>query len=90
MQSWTQEDVSLVRMVADQLVRLLVWGWDELNLRAIADCFLAFGAEVDDNLTQVCRAAAVITGADVVLHASPWRRPRGAGGVERARRPAAR
>lgn len=67
-QSWTQEDVSLVRMVADQLVRLLVWGWDELNLRAIADCFLAFGAEVDGNLTQVCRAAAVITGADVVLY----------------------
>jgi GAF domain-containing protein len=66
--SWTDEDVSLVRMVADQLVRLLVWGWDELNLRTIADCFLAFGAEVDDNLTQVCKAAAVTTGADVVLY----------------------
>ena len=67
-QSWTTEDVSLVRMVADQLVRLLVWGSDEQNLRTIADCFLAFGAEVDHNLTQVCRAAAVITGADVVLY----------------------
>ena len=67
-QSWTTEDVSLVRMVADQLVRLLVWGWDEQNLRTIADCFLAFGAEVDHNLTQVSRAAADITGADVVLY----------------------
>ena len=66
--SATKEDISLVRMVADQLARLLVWRWDELNLRAIADCFLAFGAEVDDNLTQVCKAAAVITGADVVLY----------------------
>jgi PAS domain S-box-containing protein len=67
-ESWTGEDVSLVRMVADQLTRQLVWGWDEQNLRSIADCFLAFGAEVDDNLTQICRAVAVITAADVVLY----------------------
>jgi PAS domain S-box-containing protein/putative nucleotidyltransferase with HDIG domain len=65
---WSEEDVSLVRMVADQLSRLLVWRRDELNLRAIADCFLAFGTDVDDNHSQICRAAAVITSADVVLY----------------------
>ena len=45
-----------------------VWRADELNLRSIADGFLAFGPDVDKNLTQICRAAGMITGADVVLY----------------------
>jgi PAS domain S-box-containing protein len=65
---WSEEDVSVVRVVADQLTRLLVWGWDERNLQSIADCFLAFGPEVEDNLTEICRAASAITAADVVLY----------------------
>ena len=45
-----------------------MWRADELNLRGIADCFLAFGPDVERNLTQICRAAALITAADVVLY----------------------
>ena len=44
-----------MRLVGDQLTRLLVWSWDEQNLRGIADCFLAFGPDVEDNLAQICR-----------------------------------
>jgi PAS domain S-box-containing protein len=67
-ESWTDEDVDLVRLVGDQLTRLLVWSWDEQNLRGIADCFLAFGPDVEDNLAQICRAAGRITAADAVLY----------------------
>jgi response regulator RpfG family c-di-GMP phosphodiesterase len=67
-ESWTAEDVDLVRLVGDQLTRLLVWSWDEQNLRGIADCFLAFGPDVADNLTEICRAAGKITAADAVLY----------------------
>jgi PAS domain S-box-containing protein/putative nucleotidyltransferase with HDIG domain len=67
-ESWSEEDVDLVRLVGDQLTRLLVWSWDEQNLRGIADCFLAFGPQVEDNLTQICRAAGRITAADAVLY----------------------
>ena len=65
---WAEEDVDLVRLVGDQLTRLLVWSWDEQNLRGIADCFLAFGPDVADNLTQICRAAGRVTAADAVLY----------------------
>ena len=57
-----------MRLVADQLTRLLVWSWDEQNLRGIADCFLAFGPDVEENLAQICRAAGRITAADAVLY----------------------
>ena len=67
-ESWTEEDADLVRLVGDQLTRLLVWSWDEQNLRGVADCFLAFGPDVADNLTQICRAAGRITVADAVLY----------------------
>ena len=67
-ESWTEEDVDVVRLVGDQLTRLLVWSWDEQNLRGIADCFLAFGPDVTDNLTQICGAAGRTTAADAVLY----------------------
>jgi PAS domain S-box-containing protein/putative nucleotidyltransferase with HDIG domain len=67
-ESWSEEDVDVVRLVGDQLTRLLVSSWDERNLRGIADCFLAFGPEVEGNLTQICRAAGKITAADAVLY----------------------
>ena len=65
---WTDDDVSLVRLVADQLASILMWRADELNLRSIADCFLAFGPDVGRNLTHICEAAASITAADVVIY----------------------
>ncbi len=65
---WGDEDVSLVRLVADQLASAYLWRWDELNLRAVADGFLAFGPDAGRNLSEVCRAAAAVTGADVVLY----------------------
>jgi PAS domain S-box-containing protein len=65
---WKEDDGSLMRLVADQLASLTMWRADELNLRSIADSFLAFGPDVGRNLTQICHAAALITAADVVLY----------------------
>ena len=65
---WSDDDVSLVRLVADQLAGLYVWRRDELNLHAVADAFLAFGPDAEVNLTHVCRAAAAVMDADVVLY----------------------
>ena len=68
-QSWTQEDVSLVRMVADQLVRLLVWGWDELNLRShrrLLPRLRRRGGRTTSPRSAGRRPS--ITGADVVLY----------------------
>jgi PAS domain S-box-containing protein len=65
---WKEDDASLMRLIADQLASLITWRADELNLRSIADGFLAFGPDVGQNLTQICRAAALITAADVVLY----------------------
>jgi len=65
---WTDDDLSLVRLVADQLASILMWRADELNLRSIADCFLAFGPDVGRNLTHICEATASITAADVVSY----------------------
>ena len=65
---WDEDDVSLVRLVSDQLASILVWRADELNLRSVADSFLAFGPDVAENLAHVCRAAGTVTGADVVLY----------------------
>jgi len=76
-QSWTQEDVSLVRMVADQLVRLLVWGWDELDLRAIGYPAGLHGDEIGE-------FARVIAVADVVEAMSSDRPYRPAIGSEPA------
>jgi PAS domain S-box-containing protein len=65
---WTEDDVSLVRLIADQFANLYVWRADELNLRSIADCVLAFGPDVEKNLAQICYAAGRITAADAVLY----------------------
>jgi PAS domain S-box-containing protein len=65
---WTDEDISLVRVVADQLAGLIVRSWDESNLRSIADCFLAFGPDVKDNMTHICRAVGSVMAADAVLY----------------------
>jgi PAS domain S-box-containing protein len=65
---WSDDDVSLVRLVADQLASLYVWRHDELNLKAVAEGFLAFGPDAGRNLTHICRAAAAVTAADVVLY----------------------
>jgi PAS domain S-box-containing protein/putative nucleotidyltransferase with HDIG domain len=65
---WSADDGSLMRLIADQLASLIMWRADELNLRSVADSFLAFGPDVGKNLTQICRAAALITAADVVLY----------------------
>ena len=65
---WEDDDVSLVRLVADELASVLVWRADELNLRSVADSFLAFGPDVAKNLAHICRAAGTVTGADVVLY----------------------
>ena len=65
---WDQDDVSLVRLISDQLASILVWRADELNLRSVADSFLAFGPDGATNLAHVCRAAGTVTGADVVLY----------------------
>ena len=65
---WDSDDLSLVRLIADQLASVVVWRADELNLRSIADCFLAFGPDVGRNLTHICEATARITAADVVVY----------------------
>ena len=65
---WSEDDLSLVRLIADQLASILMWQADELNLRSIADCFLAFGPDVGRNLTRICEATARITAADVVVY----------------------
>ena len=65
---WHEDDVSLVRLISDQLASIHVWRADELNLRGVADSFLAFGPDVAKNLAHVCRAAAMVTRADVVLY----------------------
>ena len=65
---WDQDDVSLVRLVSDQLASILVRHADERNLRSVADSFLTFGPDVAQNLAHVCRAAGTVTGADVVLY----------------------
>ena len=65
---WTEDDVSLVRLIADQLASVYVWRADELNLRSIADGFLAFGPDADKNLAQICHTAGMITAADAVLY----------------------
>jgi putative nucleotidyltransferase with HDIG domain len=65
---WDDDDLSILRLFADQLAGLLLWHEDEQNLRSISESFLAFGADVGENLTEVCRAAARIAGADLVVY----------------------
>jgi PAS domain S-box-containing protein len=65
---WHEDDVSLVRLIADQLASVIVRRADDLNLRGVADSFLAFGPDVAKNLAHICRAAGKVTGADVVLY----------------------
>ncbi len=65
---WGDEDLYLLHLVADQLAGLLISLADDQNLHTVSDAFLTFGPNVNDNLTQVCRAAAEVTGADFVLY----------------------
>ena len=65
---WDDDDLYLLHLVADQLAGLLIWLADDENLRTVSDAFLAFGPDVDDNITKVCRAAAAVTAADFVLY----------------------
>jgi PAS domain S-box-containing protein len=65
---WGDDDLSVARVIADKLAGLHIWRADELNLRGLADSFLAFGPDVQENLTHICHAAAKITEAEVVLY----------------------
>ena len=65
---WGDDDLHLLRLLADQLAGLLVWRADECNLRSVSEAFLAFGPDVEANLTHLCRAAAEVTAADMVLY----------------------
>ncbi len=65
---WDDDDLYLLRLLADQLAGLLVWRSDEMNLRSVSDAFLSFGSDVDENITGICRAAVAVSGADFALY----------------------
>jgi len=66
--AWDAVDLRLLRVFADQVTGLLVWSTDADNLRRVSDCFLAFGADADENLGHICEALGAILGASFVLY----------------------
>lgn len=70
---WGDDDLSFLRMVADQVSGLLVAAWDEENLHTVSDALADLGADEAENLTRICRAAGEVTGAGFVV----YRRRRG-------------
>ena len=59
---WGDDDVGLLRLLADQLAGLVFWQRDEENLRYVSSCILDAGSDVDA-AARLCQAAAEVTGA---------------------------
>ena len=65
---WGEDDLHVLRVLADQFAGEIVWARDARNLELVSGAFLAFGPDCTKNLEAVCAAAGEVTGADFVLY----------------------